>query len=327
MIYINTQSDFDKLLESVNPTEYSISLDGSLMRMYNEQRLLNAINESITLEAKSILENKSFDELKDAVNSGNWLKFVIKLIDALIMLIAKGIRLIAALVKKFIYRASDVDKSNKEFLSKYKSRLKELMDYTVNIDGYNMKRDLTGIAMSIENSSDDFFKDAVIQLTGGSPVFIGRGALLDKIAESRSTILNSIEYNCGSSSLKKDKEWWSEVRTACFGEKKSLTYSVADALDAIGSFEKDKNFIINLSQQVANSGQKDIQTLQNVKEAMKTSKTYSNKTELVEQFKLLNQYKSQVIKDLDMTFSVLMEYVDTINRQAKSICIIAMQEN
>jgi len=328
MIYINTQTDFDRLLESVKESKYSISIDGALMHMYDEQCFLNAINRAITLEAKSILkENQTLDGIKDAYNSKNWFKLIFKLIDALIAIIAKGIRVLASIVKKFLYRSSDINKSNAEFMLKYGKALKAIGNYTVSIDGYNMEKDLTGMAMSIENSSDSFYRDAVISITGGNPVFVGRDAFLDKIAENRSAMLNSIEYNTTTETLKKDREWQSEVRYACFGEKRKYTYEVDNALKTISEFNHNKDFVRKLSEKANTNCNEDIEALNNVKKIMSNSTEYSNSNELVEQFKILNRYRTQTMQDTIYLFTTLMEYIDTINRQAKSICIIAMQEN
>ena len=327
MIYLNNSQDtFTKFLESVETSPYDLAMNGALMHIYNEQRFLDAINGSIAVEYKDLLETSTVDDLKDAINEKNILKAVFKLIDVLISLISKGLRIIMGIAKKFLYRASDVNKDNKVFLSKYKKSLKAIDNHSVDIDGYSMDKDLTGIAMSIENSNDDFFRTAVTKVTGGEEVFIGPDSLLEKISSNRSTILNSINYNADQHMLKRDKEWQSECRFACFGSERSLTYSVADALAVIEKYNNNKDFILKISEQVKHNCDRDIKELENLKKLMKGS-NLSNSKALVGQFQLLNRYRTQTMQDAIYAFTTLIEYVDVINKQAKSICIIAMQEN
>ena len=326
MIYLN--NDINELLNNIAPSKYEISTEGAILHMIEQSKFVRAINRAIDLDYNTLREETTYGELKDAFYSRNFFKFVFKLIDALIGIIAKGIKVIAAITKKFLYRASEVDKSNTEFLKKYGDKLDSIKNITVSIDnGYKINENISDISLAIESISYDFFSEAKSLLMKGKLAFANEDDITNKIINARCKILSNLSYNSDAKSLIMDRYWRDEIKNACFGDKTVVTYSVDTLMDVIKSFDKSKNFVKILSSKVTGRYKTDIDELNGLKKIMQGNPAYSNNTELIEQFKLLNTYRTQTMNDVIYTYETLLLYIDQINTQSKAMCIKALQAN
>lgn len=323
MIYLNSRID----TLNIAPSKYDISCEGAILHMIENNRFMEAINKAIDLDYEALKEESNIDALKNSFNSKSFFSLIIKLIDALVGIIVKGVKIIIGITKKFLYRSSEVNKSNADFLNKYKDALNNIASVSVTMDSYKINDNLNNISIAIENLSDGFFAEAKGLIMDGKSVFADRHDMVLKLADNRYDILSNFGYGADVDALASDRKWRSEIEFACFGKKFKQTCSVYDALNVINGYDKNRKFVENLSARVKKKCDNDIADLNRLKSLIKGKSLYSNDKELIEQFKLLNTYRTQTMNDLVYTYEVLLKYIDTINTQAKSFCIKALQEN
>lgn len=327
MATVVEDENFDRFLELAKMSPYDISLDGALLYMESQTNFINTMNIHI-LNEYDMFEFK--DDIVDVFRTKNIFEAFHKLLNALSKLILKAIEIIFGVTKKFAAMSVDVSLDNKEFLEKYKRRLLALRgNPRVGIDNaYEMDIErLKGVGV-LANDNFNATYDAYIRLLNFGQVRDETSTdeyeniLADNIYDQRSRII--MAFTGSEPKNVSDEVYASELNDAMFGEKKYRSFYVRDALGIISSYDSTVDYIKKLSSVVSASLKKRLKTIADIRKKANTPENV--KPIFVKQCNLLSGYTNQSINDIIATLNLMMDYAYKANRQAKVICIKALQQ-
>lgn len=316
IINVNPATEFYNMVNESIVSKYDIDYSGALMHIYESELAYNSIIKSIQLD---------YMRESEVTDLGG---FVIKLIDGLIKLIKMLIEKIISLFKKFSARSKDVDLNNNKFIEMYGRRINRIDPRVkISIEGYEMdaqRHVITGNAIAMSGTNAYLHaKDKILgqHLFSVVRYFKNKEDLNSKLSEFRHALL---EEPSKSSSVS-DKEFADSLIYKFYGKKQKQDFLLDQATDTIRAHGLYVNSVKTATDLVRRQGDADIRELERQKSDVKRN-TISDKA-AIEQLQMLMNFRNKIMQDQLLALQTLMKYVDDINRQAKTICIKAMQEN
>ena len=308
---------FEELLVRTPPNKYEISAHGAMMNIYETQCAYINIYKQAMSEA-ILLSDESTNSIKKLM------EIVGKLIDGLIRLITMAVKKLVGIFKLFQARAKDVYMNNKDFMHKYGAKLSTMGNISVDVEGYDMDASkLISKAVTIGGESQSIFGDAKMIILDGKKYFDENNTLSDKLEELRLLMLNSDDPRLVSNTDAFKKA----VKDKYYGEFKTRTYSVNDALNQIRNYTNNVASIRSMNDAATRQGNRDIEELNRLKKLMKGNSSYQNPKELINQLNMLIKYRTQALQDTIYVFETVMQCIDDTNIQSKAVCILALQQN
>lgn len=279
--------------------------------MFNEYQILSEANflDMLTKPNKKI-------------NIGDIIGFIVRAINALIDIISGFLRFITRLFKQFIISAQEAELANSVFMKKYGPYLSRIASASVKIpDAYDMDRmDLYKFRDSIEAISS--IADLKSVVLDGKVAFPTKMDMLQKLKDNRITLVGD---NVTPGMVKLDKDFRSNLTRVYFGDRAARTYYIHQAVDTINKYDSRVEEMNRLHAVFKVKAERDIAELEQLKRLVSAN---SNATmDTMPQLDMLIKYRSIVLGDTGIAYETMMQYINTINLQAKSICILGLQEH
>ena len=327
MATVVEESIFDKYLKLAKISPYDISLDGARLYMESQTNFINTLNIHI------LNEYNMFDfggDVVGAFNEKNAFKAFHRILGAVSKLLRRAIEIVFGVTKKFLAMSVDVALDNKEFLKKYGTRLLSVrgnpriyLERSHNMDIARLKD--VGI---IANNNFDATYSVYINLLKLGQVPNEESAeeyeydLADHIYDQRTKVIYALTGDePGNVS---DENYPDLLNNALFGDEEPGYFNLKYAIGIVKSYDDIIAFIKKLSVEVSSSLAKRLKAIDEIRK--KTNTPENVKPIFIKQCKLLSGYTNQSINDIIATLNIMMEYANNANRQAKAVCIKALQQ-
>lgn len=263
---------------------------------------------------------------------------IISMVSEAIEIVKKIIAFVLDSVRKlwkwFTINGRDIYKSNKAFLSKYESKLSEVLNKDILINGYAMDKDISTIINNLTAESRLGSNNInIISIVIGEDFKLKTKEDVDfYVNQNRDDIL---DFSVIGSRTKNKNLYNSTIDfknamiNSLYGPQHLVSHSVNSALNVIKDYEVRIVMLKDTKNFIEEYGKRDIENLDRLKFKIMNGRYISShyKPEITNQFNYFVEYKQRTLADFILAFEVLTKYVNDMNIQAKSICIRALQDD
>ena len=305
---------------SIQSSAPSIGAIESLQHIYKTECFYTSLTNNLLSESGSVF---SYEDGRVVFHFGNLIDFTIKLLSY----ICKQLKVI---LKAITVKANDVNLDNSRFLYKYGARLNKLKSLEYEMDAYNIDVVFNNPILHATNvgfNTKVSFDNARSMLLDGKKIFKTNDDLNNLIAETRAKMLGR-----DNKSYLISDEAFKDMIEFGFGDKNSKRLAtIGLALQMINSYDDRMKKLKIMNTNYITQAEQDIKELNRLKALLgdKNTKISRNMSgeDLKWQFDMLIRYRKQTMNDCMLIIGTLSEYIGNANKQAKSICIRALQEN
>ena len=263
---------------------------------------------------------------------------MLSIIESTIEMIKKIIAFMLDTIKKiwkwFTVNSRDIYRSNTAFLAKYESKLADMLNKDVIINGYAMNKDISSIINNLTAESRMGSNNInIANIILGSDFKLNSKSDVDYyVNQNRDDILDLSVIGSRSSNknlYKSSLDFKTAIIQTLYGPQHLVAHSVNTALNIIKDYNVRIIMLNDTKNFIEEYGKRDIENLDNLKLKIMQGKVISSqyKPEIANQFNYLVEYKQRTLADFILTFEILAKYINDMNIQAKTICIRALQDD
>ena len=317
--------NFNDLWLHVNPSR-NLSISEGLMHLHEMEKSYNEIH-------KFILEGyyddyDDYDRRKN--NNGSRLSpagtsslryiggFVFKIIDGIIQLIAKAIKIVISIVKRLMYSSKAIYLSNTEFLNSYGNAIRRLRSGTRVTLPSSYKMDVRFAINTVDYAANVSARrfDSLLSKVLDVNDALESSDLNELIESTRSAMLKTDSYTIA-------ERGFIDLFNETIGGKSDYArdFYVDDAYDILLRYRDYVKEVKMLSERITNEGENSIKNLNNMKKLIDNNANPS----IVKGLDMLSKYRNVTMQDTIVMVNSVCIYIETISTQCKAICIKALQ--
>ena len=299
---------------------YSIKLEMMELIAESKRELLTEgmlLNSLLVGGAASYLVG--FDKVKN---------FILKVIDIICRMISFLIRKFKELFKWFTIQERDAALKTRDFLARYETRLRQIPNFEVEIEGYRMDRRILPYADTFGWLSDQQTEMLITNITTGEEFFTNEVTLDMLVAKNRATILQDRKYDNPIS----DNEFKIALKEYFYGstDKRPYRYTVLQALQFLQGAPDGYERCKQLQELVIRQNEKNMANLERQKRYyanLDPAKNEINVETIRKQLSILTEYRAKTFSDCILAYEMMLQCILDLEYQAKFICIRALQLN